>query len=162
MASTWQYFSSHQLDYAPGEAVPTKYNGHMLCSFKDSGDDLVTMDGRMPDDYNEGTTLVTVFWLSRTATTGNVRWNVELERLAEGGTSLGGDSFATVQEITEAVQGTVGELSYGEFSISAANMDAVLAGEIFRLRLTRDTTDAADTMAGDAEIVGVAVHEATP
>jgi hypothetical protein len=162
MAQTWQYFSAHQFDYWQAGALPTKYNGHMLCAFPSSGSPDVTMDGRMPDDYNEGTTLITVFWLSRTATTGNVRWRVEVERLAEGGSSLGGDSFATAEEITDTVQGTVGELSYGQFSISHANMDSVEAGEIFRLRFTRDTGDAADTMVGDAEIVGLAVHEATP
>lgn len=38
-------------------------------------------------------------------------------------------------------------------------MDSLAAGEAFRLKVTRDADNASDTMAGDAELIGVEIKE---
>ena len=50
-------------------------------------------------------------------------------------------------------------LQYTEIAFSNAQIDGLLAGEAFRLRVSRDATNGADTMAGDAELFGIELRE---
>ena len=87
-------------------------------------------------------------WKSITATTGNCKWNVALERL---NTAESADSFATATTGTTACSGTTSiivETAIGP--ITGANLDGLTAGDGFGLLVQRLGADGADTLVGDA------------
>ena len=110
---------------------------------------------------NENATLtngltVRLWWMGDTATSGNVRWGVQIE---DTGTDLDADSYDTTAQVTSAVSGTSGIESVA--SITITTIDSLAAGDRFRLRVYRVAADATnDTMTGDAQLVAVEVRAA--
>jgi hypothetical protein len=99
---------------------------------------------------------VRVTWMATTATSGNVRWRVALER---GNTDLDADSFDTATEANGAANATSGIPT--TTSITLTTIDNVTVGEPYRLRISRVGSDAVnDTMTGDAELISVEVRSA--
>ncbi|QGH73072.1 MAG: YadA domain-containing structural protein [Podoviridae sp. ctviO18] len=103
--------------------------------------------GVMPRDYDDGTMTIVIHFAATSATSGNAVWDVEFDRV---GTTLDTDSasWATARTATCAVSGTAGRLSTCLITFTKAQADGVLKGELFRMRVSRDTTDAADTVTG--------------
>ena len=99
---------------------------------------------------------VRILWMATTATTGNVRWRVALER---GNTDFDADSFDTAAEGNGAANGTSGIPT--TTTISLTTLDSVAVGEPYRLRISRVGSDATnDTMLQDAELIAVEVRSA--
>lgn len=147
--------------YWQDEATPDKNDtsGHDVVEFENGVSDYVTIYGVMPVEYEGGNVDVTIYWASWTTTSGNVRWQVEPERLAEGGNSTTTTSFGTPRAIDDAVQGTIGDISYATISFTPAEFDNIAAGESYRIRLTRLGAHANDTMTGTAVAFGVTIDE---
>ena len=100
--------------------------------------------------------IVSIRWMATSATTGVVRWGVQLER---GNTDLDADSFDTAVEANTTTSGTAGIPTVTE--ITTTSLDGLIAGDLFRLRVYRDSSDTAnDTMTGDAELIAVEVRSA--
>lgn len=98
--------------------------------------------------------LVRVWWMADTATSGNVRWAAEFERLV---TDLDADSFDTATEITTTTSATSGVPVISSMYCSA--IDSIMAGDAYRLRITRRASNLAeDNMDGDAQVVAVEVR----
>jgi hypothetical protein len=94
--------------------------------------------------------------MATTATTGNVRWRVALER---GNTDLDADSFDTAAEGNGAANATSGTPT--TTSITLTTIDSIAVGEPCRLRISRVGSDATnDTMTGDAELIAVEIRSA--
>lgn len=110
---------------------------------------------------NESTALtsglvVRIWWMGDTATSGNVRWGVQLEK---AGTDLDADSYDTNAQVTSAANATSGVESVAEITITT--IDSLAAGDRFRLRVYRVAADATnDTMTGDAQLVAVELRAA--
>jgi hypothetical protein len=99
---------------------------------------------------------VRIWWMGDTATSGNVRWGVQLEKT---GTDMDADSFDTNAQATSAANGTSGVESVA--SITITSIDSLTAGDRYRLRVYRVAADATnDTMTGDAQLVAVEVRAA--
>jgi hypothetical protein len=99
---------------------------------------------------------VRITWMATTATTGNVRWRVALER---GNTEIDTDSFDTAAEGNGTATGTSGIPSTTSITLTA--IDSVAVGEPYRIRISRVGSDATnDTMTGDAELFAVEVRSA--
>jgi len=162
MARLLQLFTAHQADFFQNSAFPDKTatTGHFGTVFEDSGDPFAAWDGRMPPTYNNGNITLILHWASLTVTSGNCRWDAAFERLDEDGQSLLSSGFAADQPVTSAASSTANALVYSSIAFSNAQADGVQAGESFRIRITRDTTDAADTMVGDAFLLNIGVLEA--
>ena len=98
---------------------------------------------------------VRITWSAATATSGDCRWGAQWMRL---NTDIDSDSFDTATEVTTTTNGTSGIPSVT--SITCTTIDGVTVGDAFRLKIYRDTGDAADTMAGDAELITVEARTA--
>jgi hypothetical protein len=93
--------------------------------------------------------------MATTATSGNVRWGVQIERCT---TDLDADSFDTATLVTSAANGTSGIVTIAE--ITATAIDSLAVGDTFRIKIYRDADDATnDTMSGDAELIAVEVQQ---
>lgn len=132
-------------------------NGMLVLAFDTTTGEGAVFKGLMPRNYSN-TTGVTVYvtWMAQSATTGTIGWTVEFERMV---TDEDADSFAAAQTITAAtVDGTSGIPSTTNVAVTkGANMDSVVAGDWFRLRIIRDVAN--DNATGDAQLVGVEIKE---
>jgi hypothetical protein len=132
-------------------------NSVLVLDFDATTEESATFIGVIPENaaLTNGLT-VRLWWMGDTATSGNVRWGVQFE---DTGTDLDADSYDTNAQVTSAVNATSGIESVA--SITITTIDALAAGDRFRLRVYRVAADATnDTMAGDAQLVAVEVRAA--
>lgn len=111
---------------------------------------------QLPDSF---TSAEIEFYWRTSATSGDVAWQVQTaclatsEALGNGGS--GGPSWNTTQEITSTADGT----AYDPVRIALTSLTTTgcAANEILLLRLSRDPTDAQDTIAATAELISMSV-----
>jgi len=99
---------------------------------------------------------VRIYWIATSATTNDVVWNSAFER---GTTDLDADSFATAVAGTSTTNATSGIVTVTTINHSGAEIDSLAAGDLFRLKITRDADNGSDTMTGDAEIVAIELRQ---
>lgn len=127
-------------------------NSIAVLDFDDTTEEGAFWVGVMPTtaDLASGVT-VTVFFMSTSATSGNVRWGAKFERM---NTDEDADSFDTATENHGATNGTSGIVN--SVALTCTTIDSIAAGEPFRLWVYRDAGDTTnDTVTGDAELVAV-------
>jgi hypothetical protein len=131
-------------------------NSIAVLDFDDATDESAVFVSIIPEAASLGSGLkIRLHWMATTATSGNVVWDVSLERMT---TDLDSDSFDTIASGTAAANGTSGILTVTEITLTT--IDSVTAGDGFRLKVTRDANNASDTMTGDAELVICEVRSA--
>lgn len=133
-------------------------NGHPVLAFDGTTAEKAIFSGLMPRHYGGGGITIYLTWCA-VPTSGNVGWLLALERIGAAQQDVDSDGFASDQTVTAAtVDGTSGNTSITNAAITnGANMDSVAAGELFRLRVTRDVNN--DTAAGDAQLMLVEIKE---
>lgn len=133
-------------------------NGHPTLQYDDTTGWAAIFTAVMPQTYSNTTGITVYIAASAVATSGTMGWLVALERM-DTGTDIDGDSFAGDQTVTAAtVPGTSGQpLTLNVAITKGANMDSVVAGDPFRLRITRDVAN--DTAVGNTEILAVEIRE---
>jgi hypothetical protein len=135
-------------------------NAQPHLAFDAATNESAVFSGVMPAHYGGGGINVILLWRATSATSGNVRWQVEIERQNDEGLDTDADSFATAVEATAAAPATAGMLQYTTVALSNSEIDGLLVNERFRIRVTREANDATnDTMTGDAELVSVYIRE---
>jgi hypothetical protein len=141
-----------------GYATRDTRNGHPVLDFDPSSRESAIFTAVLPRHYAGGGITARLIWCS--TATGDVVFDTSIERLEDGGTDIDADSYATANTVTAAAPATSGVLKYTDIAhTSGAQMDSLAAGEAFRFKIERDTTDAADTMAADAELLAVELRE---
>jgi hypothetical protein len=98
---------------------------------------------------------IRLLWTATSATSGDCVWDASLERL---NTDIDADSFSTIASVTTTTNGTSGIPNTSEITLTT--IDSVVAGDGFRLKITRDANNGSDTMTGDAELIAVEVRSA--
>lgn len=135
-------------------------NSHPVLDFDAATDESAVFTGVLPRHYGGGGITISLRWAASSATTGDVVWNTQIERLEDEGTDMDADSFAAANAATATTAGTSGASQYTDIAhTSGAQMDSLAAGETFRLKVTRDANNGSDTMTGDAELVAVEIRE---
>lgn len=131
-------------------------NSVAVLDFDDTTEESAIFVDVVPEAASLGSGLIVrIRWAASTATTGNCRWGVAFMNL---NTDIDSDSFDTAAEATTATSGTSGIPVVTEITITT--IDSLAAGDSYRLKVYRDTTDAGDTMVGDAELIAVEVRSA--
>lgn len=137
-------------------------NGHAILQFDAATDESAFFVGYLPANYAGGGLTLKILWSATSATTGSCRWQAAIERMEDEGTDTDADSFATANSTGDTAPGTSGALQYSTITFtSGAQMDSLVAGEAFRLKLNRDAdgTSGTDDMTGDAELHLLALLE---
>lgn len=155
-----QWSASAGIPPSSAFATLARRNNHLVANFDAATDEAIDFEGVLPSHYSGGGLTVTLVWLAATATTGNVVWDVSIERHQDDTQDLDADGFAAVQSVTAACASASGEPSYDNITFTdGAQMDSLAVGESFRLRVNRDANNGSDTMAGDAQLIRVVVKE---
>jgi hypothetical protein len=135
-------------------------NSRPVLDFDASTNESAVFSGVMPTNYSGNGLTVRIGWSAETATTGNVVWNASIERTDEAVLDIDADSFAAAQAATGTAPGTSGQVRITTITFTnGAQMDSVVAGELFRIKITRDAANGSDTMTGDAELHFVEIRE---
>ncbi len=135
-------------------------NQHRVIDFDDSTDESVIYQGYLPASYDGGGLTLELWVAATSATSGNVVMDAAIERIQAGSTDIDSDSFAAVNSVTQAVNGTSGVPVIATITFTdGADMDSLAAGEIFRLKVTRDADNGSDTVSGDVELLRLHIKE---
>jgi hypothetical protein len=131
-------------------------NSIAVLDFDASTEESTVFRAVLPRWYAGNGITVFVHWLASSATSGDVKWGASFER---GNTDLDADSFAAEQTATGTANATSGIETVTQITFTNAQIDGLLAGEAFRLKIARKAVDGADTMTGDAELLLVEIKE---
>ena len=139
---------------ASGFATLDTRNSIAVLDFDDTTKESAVFVGVMPQLVALSSGLsINCHWMATSATSGDCRWEVALER---SNTDLDSDSFDTAATASSTTNGTAGIITVT--SITLTTIDSVAAGNLYRLRVSRDAANGADTMVGDAELVSVEIR----
>lgn len=149
-------------DYEPPSSNYAQFgvrNLHPYLAFDTTTGWSAVFSGVLPRRYAGGGLTVVLHTMMASATSGTIGWLISIERMDDSSLDLDADSFASTQTIAAAtVPGTSGQtlIQTGTFT-SGAQMDSLVAGEQYRLKITRDVAN--DNAAGDAQLVMVELRE---
>ncbi len=144
---------------ASAYALADTRNARPILAFDDATIWSALFTSTLPRWYAGGGITVTITWAAASATSGAVKWGASIERNQDGTDTIATDSFATEQTVTTTAPGTNGVIKYSTIAFTNAQIDGLLAGEAFRLKIRRVANDAADTMTGNAQLVTVELKE---
>jgi len=149
----------------PASAAATldERNAHLVLDFDGATDEEAVFSGVMPKNYSATTGItVDLFIAFTTATSGNSRWQVAIERLDASGQDIDSDGFAAFQSAGVSAPGTSGQVVVCSVTLTAGSqIDSLVAGEAFRLKVRRDAdgTSGTDDITTDAELLAVHVKD---
>lgn len=143
---------------AANAARPDARNSHPLLDFDADANENGVFTKVLPDHYAGGGFTLDIFYAMSSAITGDVVLAAAIERV---GTSqdIDSDSFAPARSDTFTVPGTSGVPGKATLTFTNAQIDGLLKGELYRIKITRDADNAADTAAGDLEFIGAEIRE---
>lgn len=137
-------------------------NGHPILVFPDAVVDVAIFTGVLPASYGGNGLTIDLLWMNSTTSTNKVCWSATIEYMDSGTTDFDADSFGTqvVDGTGVAANATSGIASTTTLALtSGAQMDSLVAGKSYRLKITRETGQGNDTQAGDAQLLSVHVKE---
>lgn len=135
-------------------------NSHAVLDYDATVDESAVFTGFMPRHYANGGITIKLVWAATSAVSGSTRWQTSLERVI--GQDIDADGFATANSAGGTANATSGIPTETEIAhANGAEMDSVVAGDTFRLKVTRDAdgTSGTDDMTGDAELIAVEIRE---
>lgn len=153
------FFHANDAHFGDDAASASSRNEHPVIKYEDSADKNVIFQGVLSTDYTGGDVNVHIDWVAETATSGNVVWGVEIERVNAGGHDIDSDSFDTIQTVIDGAPGTSGVVARATITLTNAEADGWAAGDTYRLRLTRDADNGSDTMSNDAQMLRVSLEQ---
>lgn len=107
-------------------------------------------------EYGSGNLTIDIDWYADTASSGDVVWDAQLGAITPNTDSqdIETKALGTANTVTDSHLGTTGQRLH-RATITLSNLDSLAADDWVVLKLTRDVSDGADTMAGDACLVGL-------
>jgi hypothetical protein len=106
---------------------------------------------QVPDTYTAGGFTAKVHW-STTAGSGDVIWKISLSSLGDN-TSLA-TAWGTAVSVTDTSNGA-NKRNISDATSSITPGGSVAAGQLMAVRITRDASNASDTLAADARLEGI-------
>lgn len=158
MSETLLQWSAQAL-YPPvtsGYPQPDVRGTHTCWDFDADADEYLYAPGSMPYAWDGGDVTVRVFYAMSTAHDPalHVCWSVAWERVGDEVLDIDAESFAAAQVLADHIPDTCGHVGCASITFTNAQIDSVVAGEYFRLKILRDI-DNGDDATGDAELIMV-------
>jgi len=127
--------------------------------FDAAGDEYLDFKGVL-NGYDGGGLKVRIHWMASVATSGDVRWGAAFRRIQDDAEDIDEAHTYAFNYVIDAAPSASGEFGVAEIDFTdGADMDSLLEGEPFILRVVRDADHGDDDMTGDAELVLVEVIE---
>jgi len=150
-------------EYQPPASNYAQYgfrNGHPHLAFDQTVQEATFFGNIMPRHYSGNGVDLVLHWIAASGVvTNKVAWDIAFERMSDGTTDLTADSFATAVSVAGVtVPGTSGIEGQSSVNIPSANMDGIVAGDTFRMRVRRDPT-VSPNAAGDIQLIAVEMRD---
>lgn len=131
--------------------------------FDPDANEHAEFSGVLPDNYDGGGLTITLFWTVDVGT-GNVKWDATFKSFTTDVDNIITTAFGAApsgNSVTAAAPSSNHDVINDDLTVTdGADMDSLAAGEYFRLRITRDAVDAADTVnSDDAELIAIYITE---
>lgn len=145
-------------DVRPGGSTPAE--NYLVYDFDDTTAEYNDYLVYLAPNYAGGGLTITLPWTATSATSNAVVWRAAIRRLNTGEDVDTSQTYDFNNASASSAPATNGQLTYPTVTFTnGADMDSVVAGELFILRIGRLPTDAGDTMTGDAELWQPIVRE---
>jgi hypothetical protein len=132
-------------------------NNHPLIIYPDDQSTHVFFEDVASSAYSGLGGAMSLFWAAN-SNIGDVVWYASFERDNALGQNIYFDSFAPeVPGISQAAP-VVGRLRKVTFTLTNADLDGIVAGDPFRIRIRRDGGVGFDNMVGDAQLFRIALE----
>lgn len=134
-------------------------NNHPVLDFDPGENNQARFSAIMPRNYSGGGVTVYIHYAMSSATSGDIDWDAEFERIGDQQQDLDSDGFAGFQSVNATtVPGTSGLVDIVNIPFTdGAQMADIEVGEGFRLKIVRDGPS--DSAVGDAELRFVEIKE---
>lgn len=134
-------------------------NQHFVLDFDGGTNESAVFKDVMPQHYAAGGVTVFIHYSMSSATSNDIDWDAAFERVSDSIQDIDSDGFAAVQSTDgTTVPATSGHVDIIEIGFSdGSEMDSVVAGDGFRLKITRDAAN--DTSTTDSELWIVEIRE---
>ena len=134
-------------------------NVHPVLDFDATTNESAVFTNKLPDNYSGGGLTVRIGYSMTSAVADTVDWDAEIERIGDSQLDIDADSFAAANSVDNTtVPATAGHVDVVVITFTdGADMDSLAAGEMFRIRITRDAAN--DDATGDAELHLVEILE---
>jgi len=132
-------------------------NGIPVAEFDDTINENIVFSDIVQKGYSGSNIEVKIYWVAASAILGDVKWNAAFERKQDGGSSIDVDSFAAARSVTDTTSAVLGSIKVSTITFTQAQADGIVSEDKFRVKFTRDASDVADTLIGDAQIVAVEI-----
>lgn len=140
--------------------TPDTRNTYNVLDFDATTEENAEFERAMAEDFGTSGFSVEIEWAASSATSGNVVWGVALDRLVIDSTDMdSARTYATEKTVTDAAPANSGEFTRAVISFSNSEIDSIVAGDTYMLKVARVAADGSDTMAGDAELKRVRLIE---
>jgi len=160
MATTRAVLSPLSAEFpASNHAALTTVNARPVLAFDAATDESASWTFVAPQGLSGA--LSCVFSLiGNAAGTNSTYWEVSVEAVTSAdATDLdAGDSFDTVNTGNVAMPATQGHMV--QLSITLTNADSIAAGDLVRVKISRDANNGSDTFAADAYLLAAEIREA--
>ncbi|GAG79175.1 unnamed protein product [marine sediment metagenome] len=134
-------------------------NIHPILDFDKDTDESAVFSCILPSTYAGGGLTAYIHWSADGVTVNDVVWDVSFERIGTA-QDVDVDSFAAVQSVTDTAPGTDGFVAIASIGFTnGAQMDSIAAGELFRVKITRDADSGNDDLDADAELHALHIVE---
>lgn len=134
-------------------------NQHPVLDFDAGTNEDAIFSAVMPQHYAGGGVTAYIHYAMSSAEADTVDWDAAFELIGDQDQDIDGDGFAAANSVDNTtVPGTSGLVDIVTIAFTdGADMDSVLVGDGFRLKITRDASS--DDAAGDAELRFVEIRE---
>lgn len=122
----------------------------------DAGADEACVTKFLAANYGSGNLTLILTWYADTASSGVVRWGGALACITPNTDTQDVETkaFATESTADDTHLGTTGQRVH-EIAITLSNLDSIASNDLVWLRIRRVGSNGADTMTGDAILIGV-------
>ena len=119
----------------------------------------------LPASYQGGGLTVSTWWAFTSAESGSIRVQAAFERITVSSLDIDTDSFASFLSAGGSAPASTGQVIKIDIAFAdGSEIDGLLAGEPFRLKIRRDAdgTSGTDDITTDAEMLMAMISEVTP
>jgi hypothetical protein len=143
--------------------LDTRTSGVPVLDFDPTAVEAATFTGLLPEAAVTTNGLkIRIAWTADTVTnTDAVVWGIQFQRV-DTSTDLDTDAFSNTFTATAAASGTAGVPVITELTLTGtALLDSIVAGDFYRVRISRDATHTSDALTADACLVACEIRDAT-
>ena len=151
----------------PTDSYPATYgtrgsDSHPVMLF-DAGanNESIMFTSIMPRNYGGGGVTVYIHYSMTSATGNEIIWQVAFERIGDQQLDIDNAGFETANvSAATTVPSTSGYVDVIAITFTdGVDMDSVAVGELFRIKITRNSASVDDDAAGDAELHAIEIKE---